>query len=778
MNLTSTMSRAGAERPPNSATRADLFVLPGGLVEAKLLMPRVRAGTIHRTRLLGRLRAASDRRIISIVAPAGYGKTSLLVGWAAAEPRAVAWLTADAGDDDPVVFLTYLAAAIGRSVPLDPAIFAAIASPAVSDRAVIGRLLTAIAGASGPILIAIDDAHRLTDRACLDALSELVTYVPEGSQVALAGRTPPDLPFARWHADGSVLEMGPADLAMDEQEAARLGRALGLPLSAEATARVWAQTEGWPALMALAASDAGRDATGGSRTAAGSDRLIAAYLHAEVVASRTPAEITFLTRTSILDGLSGPLCDAVVGTAGSSTMLDALAPSILLVDSYGGSYRYHPLLRDFLRGELAAREPALVPELHRRAAGWFEATGALDLAVDHAFMAGDLDLAARLAGTGMLLYHWSGRRATTRGWFMRFADEELVDRPWLAVLAAWEEGGAGKATAAWRLADIAEHSTFAGAPPDGTASFESGRAMLRAAMARLGMDDARANASRAVELEPDGSPWRDFALWQLAITLHALGDLDGAEAALDASIRAARSAGTAGLGHCVLGHRALLAIERQDWHLATALAREMADGAVAAKVEGYLSATLAAAARIRVAIHRGDIEAARRDLVHATGLRPLLTPVAPAVSILAILGLARAHVAVDDPAGARTLLAQAGQVIRQRPDLGVLPGEVQALRDTLASQPLTLTGGATSLTAAELRVLALLPYYLSFKEIGQRLGVKATTVKTHALAIYGKLGASTRGEAIDLAVDAGLLERFAPAPAASAITEDAPPGSR
>ena len=139
-------------------------------------------------------------------------------------------------------------------------------------------------------------------------------------------------------------------------------------------------------------------------------------------------------------------------------------------------------------------------------------------------------------------------------------------------------------------------------------------------------------------------------------------------------------------------------------------------------------------------------------------LRPLLTAAAPALNVLSLLGFARGHLAVGDAAGARTLLAQASDVLRQRPDLGVLPAEVAALRATLASLPVGLSGGASTITSAELRVLALLPYYLSFKEIGQRLGTKASTVKTHAIAIYGKLGASSRSEAVDLAVQAGLLE--------------------
>ncbi len=707
------------------------------------------------------------------MAPPGYGKTSLLVQVASQDPRSVAWLTADDGDNDPVVFLTYLAAAIDRLEPLDPDIFGAIASPAVSNRAVVGRLLAAMSQRSEPVLVAIDDADRITDRACLDTLVELITYLPEASQVAIAGREPVALPLSRWRADGSMLEIGPGDLAMDEREAAELGRHLGLVLSDEATAQLTRQTEGWPALLALAALGARRSTGHETRIDAGSDRLIADYLRFELLEGRSEAEVAFLTRTSILERLTGSLCDAVADRSGSADLLAGLARSTLLVDEYGGSYRYHTLMRGFLRGELAAREPERVAGLHQRAAAWHEANGALDLAVDHAFAAADLDLAATLMGRGMVLYHWSGRRATTRAWFRRFSDDALEERPWLAVLAGWEELGAGDVASTMRLADIAERGTFEGRPPDGTVSFESGRAMLRAALARSGADDALANAARAVDLEAAGSPWRDFALWMLAIARLTKGDREGADAALADAIAAARSARNDGLLHCLLGHRALLAVERRDWNAAAAFARESDEVPGSANLEGYLSSIPARAARIRTTVQRGDISAARRDLAQAVSLRPLLTAACPALAVQCLLAFARAHLAVSDPAGGRTLLAQASQVIRLRPDLGVLPGEVDALRAAIVMLQPTLAAGASTLTATELRVLALLPYYLSFKEIGQRLGVKATTVKTHALAIYGKLGASTRSEAVDLAVDAGLLERFLPGPTVSAIGEDA-----
>jgi LuxR family transcriptional regulator, maltose regulon positive regulatory protein len=772
MSASTSAPSMDAARPQHAGPGGTGPSAPPGLLEAKLLLPRSRPGTVRRTRLLRQLRAARDRRVISILAPPGYGKTSLLAQWASQHPRSAAWLTVDGGDNDPVVFLTYLAAAIDRVEPLDPNIFGAIASPAVSSRAVVGRLLAAMSERPEPVLLAIDDAHRITDRACLDALAELITYLPAASQVAIAGREPPALPFARWRVEGSMLEIGPGDLAMDEQEAAGLGRQVGLVLSAEATAQLTRQTEGWPALLALASLGAQRSTGRGPRVDASGDRLIADYLRSELLEGHSGPEITFLTRTSILERLSGPVCDVVAGRPGSADLLASLARSTLLVDEYGGSYRYHTLLRDFLRRELAAREPKRIAGLHQRAATWYGANGDLDLAVDHAFAAGDLDLAAVFGGRGMLDTHWSGRRATVRAWFSRFSDPALEARPWLAVLAAWEELAAGDVASTVRLADIAERGTFAGRPPDGTASFESGRAMLRAAMARQGADDALANASLAVELEGSGSPWRDFALWQLAMARFMKGDPEGGDSALADAVVAARSASHVGLCHCLLGHRALLAADRRDWNAADAFSAESDEMGLAANT-GYLSGAPARAARARIAIQRGEIAEARRDLARAMSLRPLMTAAAPALSVQSLLGFARAHLAIGDPAGAQTLLAQASQVIRLRPDLGILPGDVAQLRESIAAQQPTFAGGASTLTATELRVLALLPYYLSFKEIGQRLGVKATTVKTHALAIYGKLGASTRSEAVDLAVDAGLLDRFLPGPAVSAIGEDA-----
>ena len=729
------------------------------IIEAKLLIPQSRRGAVRRTKLLRELQGTRGHHLVSLVAPPGYGKTSALAQWAGSGQRSVTWLTADEGDNDPVVFLSYLAAAIDRVEPVDPAVFRAIESPAVSGRAVVGRLVSAVSAQATPVLLVIDDAHTLHDRACLDLLAEFIDHLPEGSGVALASRTAIALPFARWRAEASVVDVGPGQLALDDDEAVQLGHRLGSTLSADELRDLTHQTEGWPALLALAVLAANRATDRPGHAVSGADLPIADYLRSELLEPRTEAEITFLTRTSILERLSGPLCDVVADQPGSAAMLTELARSTLLIDEYGGSFRYHSLLREFLRDELALREPDAVARLHRRASEWYEASGAIDAAAEHAFASGDVDRAAATVGKAMLLYHWSGRRATTRMWFRRFDEDAIQPHPWLTVLAAWEELGAGDVDSTEHLADIAERGSFHGRPPDGTGSFESGRAMLRAAMCRRGADDALTNAARAVELEPIGNPWRDFALWMLSIARSMAGDPDGADGALADGVVAARSSHNLGLCHCLLGHRALLAIDRHDWDAAIVLsdaARTIQEGH---SLDGYLSSAPARIAEIRISIHRGDVAGARQALTRAVRLRPLLTAAAPSIGVMSLLGFARAHLALGDAAGARTLLTQANGIIRVCPDLGVLPAEVAALRATAASLPIGLAGAST-LTTAELRVLAMLPFYLSFKEIGQRLGVKATTIKTHALAIYGKLGASTRSEAIELAVEAGLLERF------------------
>ena len=732
---------------------------PGrGLGEAALLPPRVRRGSIPRPRLLSMLRSGRDAPVVAIVAPAGYGKTTLLAQWAARDPRPVAWVTVNDGHNDPVALFRDLAAAINREEPLDPGVFDAIDRPGLTSYHIAGRLLASMAGLTVPVLVVIDDAHLLRRLACLDTLSEFVNHLPPRWQVAISGRDAISVPLARLRTQGGLVEIGARELAMDEAEAAKALRHLGLRLSAAEVRGLVRSADGWPAVIYLAGLAAGRARDGSLPAVPGRHEYVAEYLRSQVLADRSDDHMALLMDTAILDRLTGSLCDEVTGRTGSASFLADLARSTLLVDEQGGWYRYHSLLRDFLLSELERRAPGRSAELHRRAAGWFERHGFASDAVEHAFAAGDFDRAATAVAGVVLKYHWSGRRAIVREWLARFPADEVARRPWLAVTGAIEEAGVGEVVAAETLADLVERGSFEGRPPDGTASFESGRAILRALMCRSGAADALENAILAVRLEPVGSPWRDVALWAEANCRLLAGQTEAGDALLEATVDAARHSRNWGTWQAALAQRSLIAMERGDWAAAATYADAAGEILSSAHLDGYQVTAMARAALSLVALHRGNLPAALEELARGAALRPQLTASLPWLNAEALLVLARAYLAVGDAGGARTVLAQAEDVVRLRPDLGVIPGQVAALRLRLRSLPAGM-GGATTMTASELRVLAYLPLYLSFKEIGQRLGVKASTVQTHAMAIYGKLGASSRSEAVDLAIDAGLLDR-------------------
>ena len=257
---------------------------------------------------------------------------------------------------------------------------------------------------------------------------------------------------------------------------------------------------------------------------------------------------TFLTRTSILERVEPQVAEEITGLPGASDRLRSLAHANLFIEPAAGShesYRYHRLLRDFLRVELERLEPGATNVLHRRASGWYAANGIMDVAIRHANAGGDVDGAARLVTAATLPTYYSGRTATLERWFDDFGEAVFERQPALAVMAGWVHILNGRADEADRMADIAERSTFGGRADDGAASFASSRAMLRAIMARRGPEDALANAAFAVSQEQPGSRWRGVALFLLGSAHMARGDVDAADAAFRDSAAAAPAVGGA-----------------------------------------------------------------------------------------------------------------------------------------------------------------------------------------------------------------------------------------
>ena len=445
----------------------------------------------------------------------------------------------------------------------------------------------------------------------LDALTALLDHLPGALRVAIASRMEPELPFARFRVQGHLLEIGPSLLALDEPETAALTEAAGFPLEPPAVRSLAARTEGWAAGIYLAclARDRGDTDAGLIGSVSGADRFIAAYLRSEIGGDLDEGDVTFLTRTSVLETFAPPVAEAVTGMAGAGDRLARLAHGNLLIQELGtpgSAYRYHNLLRDYLAAELERREPGRVSEFHRRAAVWHAANGSTESAVEHSLTGRDLEAAALYMTPVVVAVFNRGRAATVARWLAALDDPMFARHPPLAVYAAWIHLLSGRPDAAERMAEIADGVGFDGWLPDGAGSFESMRAALRAAMARHGPRRMLEDATQAVEREPPESRWRGVALVGLAYAHLLVGDGVAPEPMLEAASSRAPAAAMFSLAK-----QAAIRINRSDWDSAERLSKESMENLLEAHYEGLVPAILAYGVAARVAAHRGDLARAR-----------------------------------------------------------------------------------------------------------------------------------------------------------------------
>jgi LuxR family maltose regulon positive regulatory protein len=721
------------------------------LFEAKLAVPAVRPGIVARPGLVNRLRAATAQQLLTVVAPAGYGKTTLLAQWAERDERACAWVSLDEGDDDPAVLLQYIAAALARAGVLDDDAYD-IRLPALATR---------LARAAAPFVFVLDDVHRIGSKEATDAIATLARHVPDRSALVLAGRTLPELPVPRERAAGRLLELGPDELALSRREGRLLLSGAGLELHDADMTQLTVRTEGWAAGLHLAAVFL-KERTGRRRSAGeftGADRFVADYFAFEHLAELGEADLRFLTRVSVLDSMCGPLCDAVLGRRqGSARRLESLERSsvfVVPIDRQRVWYRFHYLFRDTLRAELARREPELVPELNRRAAAWCEANDAPEEARRYAAAAGDLDTVARLVETHALQWYGEGRVAELESWLDGLNDPALLERhPAAAVLGSWIHALADRPERAAQWLDVAEHSTFKGQLPDGTRSLAPWIALLRSAFCRDGVDRMLADAETAVAGLARRSRWRPTALVLKGIAHVLLGDDERADEAFAEAAEAAASVGATATRRLALAERSLLATAVGDHSAAAELAAAVAEGRRPTDVTRAIELVASARADLRA----GDWHSARADIESAIPAALSLGHALPWLGVQAALELARAQMALLDVAAAGELLSRAESILELSPSLGVLGLQAKAVRAELRALVKEKGRRQASLTPAELRLLPLLTTRLSFREIGLRLHVSRHTVKTQAIAIYRKFGVSSRNEAIHRAAELGLVD--------------------
>jgi LuxR family maltose regulon positive regulatory protein len=734
---------------------------PFDLAEVKLGPPSTRPGTVAKTDAIAGLRA-SQAPLVTVVAPAGYGKTTFLSRWDEADPRPFAWVALDSRDDDPVVLLRYIAGAMHRVEPLAPEVFDALSGGGGSSWAKrVVRLGNALATRERPFVLALDDLHAVTNPECLDVLGELLASMPAGSQIAIASREEPGLPLGRWRAHGWVHELGPAELRLDDDEAELLLKAAGVELEQDEISELTERTEGWPAGLYLAALSvqAGSSSSASAAAFTGDDRFVADYFRVELISRLPGGEARFLQHTSVLEQMCGALCDSVVDSTGSAGVLERLERTnrfIVPLDRRGEWYRYHHLFAELLRDELERSEPDLAADLNRRAMEWCLANDLAESAVIYGHAAGETDVVAGLVDALALPTHYDGRMETLDGWLRWFSEDELRRYPALAVVEGWLLALSGQAAEAERCLALADGATSAIPLSDGSETIEPWVAVLRAGMMPDGVDRARADADLAVEKLSPESPWRPAALVLRGVSQALLGASESATADFTAAIEGGGAATQPlSLAHAQL---ALLAIRDGDWNAAGQSAQAAESLAEGAGLTDYSTTALVDVAMARVALHEGRHDDARAALAGAHRLRPLLDHSIPWLTVQVGLELVRAHIALAEPGPARTVFAEIEQVLGRRPKMGSLVDDARELRELVAATSGPDGAWAMSLTGAELRLLPYLATHLTFPGIAGRLFISRNTVKSEAVSIYRKLGVSSRNDAIERAVEVGLLD--------------------
>jgi LuxR family maltose regulon positive regulatory protein len=416
----------------------------------------------------------------------------------------------------------------------------------------------------------------------------------------------------------------------------------------------------------------------------------------------------------------------------------------------------HPMLRETLAAKLRRHDPARVEAIAGRAADWCERHGDVEGAVDYAWTAGDGERFAALVEQAALSLMQVGHLDTIERWLAQLDTDLLERHPALAICGAFVHTIRGRPDEAEAWAALAEQAPPGTAMPDGTPSPDPWIAALRAAMCSGGMDEMRKDAAQALSGLAEGSPWRPSALMLLGIGQVLAGELVAADEILGEAHLAATTAGCANTAAVAFAARALVAAADGRWDAAGELAASARAVLQEAHLEDYPTSPITFVASARTAVHDSDWVRARNDLAQA---RSCLPDGAPAwFSVQVHLESARVHLGLSERAYASAALARAEVILEGSPDLGVLLAQAANLRDQI-DRTRPSVPEREQLTRAELRLLPLLTTHLTFREIGDLLHVSRNTVKTQAICTYRKLGVTSRSEAIDRAVELGLVER-------------------
>ena len=735
------------------------------LLTVKQVIPPVRAGAVPRERLQRQLRLA-ETRLSVVVAPAGWGKTSLLSGWAAeaGEKRRIAWVSLDESDDEPVRFWSYVLTAlhgVSGEISVGPLQALDGAGIAPTDLA-LPMLLNELAVSAVPHVLVLDDYHVLADPRIHEAVEFLVTYLPASLRLVIAGRTDPPLPIARLRARGELTELRAAQLRFSPDEAVSLVSAVsGHDVDSATAAAVWERTEGWAAGLQLAALALRADPA----KARGDDRHLLDFFAAEVLPGLAPRQHDLLVRAAPLERLSGPLCDAALQVTGSAEVLADLVRADLFVaalDDEQRWYRLHHLLRDAL-----AREATTDPrEVLSRAATWFAAQDRFDDAVHHLVLAGRDDAAAELLESTAETWFFPRGAATT---YLQLGERlpSSAVGPVLALTLGVAAALCGDQARVNRWLDAAD---AAGTPDTVAPGWHSFRAAVLCWRAAFGLSDAEsarsvALAQQALDLETKGGAHgHPVVRPALGGMLFRDGRFDEAAALLlDQWARPDRDSWQPWILLNVGGTLTVSLIETGRGDECDRVLRDAGPLAEAVERDGR-EASAPGLAALRIAKGRrryesADPEAAAVLLRRAVTLAELHPR--PTMLFLGLVYLADAELARGDRPAALAALSRAREIVDDEPVSAFAARRLEQAEARLGragTRAAKRSGALTEeLTDRELSILRALQGSATQREIGAALFLSINTVKAYNKSLYRKLGVASRHDAVTAARELGLI---------------------
>ncbi|MDZ5661753.1 LuxR C-terminal-related transcriptional regulator [Nocardioides sp. S-58] len=732
-------------------------------LEAKLRWPPPRESWVPRQRLLTRLGAVCDHPVTLAAAPAGYGKTTLLAQWLEAEHPRAAWVSLDPGDNDANRLWAHVAAALERAGcrletggPVDRTVGAT-----TTPGSTLTAIVDALRAAPHDIVIVLDDFQYVQDARTHSQVEFLIAHLPPQAHLLISTRSDPGLRLGRLRASSDLLELRSDALGFTPHEAGLLLGRSDVELDPESFDLLMESTEGWPAGVYLASlSLEGRSAPSAVvRAFRDGNRFTADYLTEEVL-GRHPSHVRdFITEVSLLERFTASLCDHVRGSSGSATILRDLERTNLFLtplDHDGHWYRFHHLFAAVARTELEVSRPDDVATLHSRAAQWFTEAGHVDEAISHLIAAGDAPGAATLAQRHWLQYVDAGRVATVLGWSAALGPSPDGAPPAATVTAAWLAALIGdESTLEASLTALRDHRDH-GPLPDGTRSVESATAMIEGLFGYGGPLTMRASAQRAATLETDRhSPFYALAQTALGHAYYVAGDLDRARVPLSEarhndrapSIIRSLSLATESLVEDELGH-----LEQSQEHAERAMEVLDANG-LRAVPQASLAYT--ALGRARAAV--GRVDDALVILGRGLELRRDTSAHGPWGMIHHLLVHAGVAAEAGETALATSLLGELESRTAAYADgMTAMHVRTEAVRRTLRSTHVGSLAGQ-ELTEREMEILQLLQGSMSLRQIADELYLSSNTVKTHSRAVYRKLGAHTRAEAVTAARRQGLV---------------------